>query len=134
MTTPVAECGARVAVRSSDLENMGVSVWAPDANKVVLHVDGADHPMTRAVNGWWSGGRRLPHGAMYGFVIDGQGPFPDPRSPFQPSGVHGLSQHVDHDRFRWSDHRWQAPPLAAAVIYELHIGTSSDAGTFRGAI
>jgi maltooligosyltrehalose trehalohydrolase len=94
----------------------------------------AEEPMTCGVNGWWSAAAPLPHGAIYGYLVDGEGPFPDPRSPFQPWGVHGLSQHVDHAGFPWTDRGWQAPPLGAAVIYELHIGTFSEAGTFTGAI
>src|SRR5437773_2768731 len=90
--------------------------------------------MTYRADGWWTIARRLGSGARYGYVIDGRGAFPDPRSPFQPLGVHGLSQHVDHTQFTWTDQRWQAPPLAAAVIYELHIGTFSEEGTFEGAI
>jgi maltooligosyltrehalose trehalohydrolase len=109
-------------------------VWAPDAHEVVLIVDSVKHPMTRGHDGWWAAVSALRHRATYGYLVDGQGPFPDPRSPFQPDGVHGLSQHVDHRRFAWTDGRWQAPPLGAAVIYELHIGTFSEAGTFAGAI
>src|SRR5688500_8913984 len=109
-------------------------VWAPGAGEVTLIRDGFKHPMVCGDNGWWTAAEALPHGAIYGYVIDGDGPFPDPRSPFQPFGVHGLSQHVDHCGFSWTDHRWQAPPLAAGVIYELHIGTFTEAGTLAGAI
>jgi maltooligosyltrehalose trehalohydrolase len=48
--------------------------------------------------------------------------------------VHGLSQSIDHDAFAWSDAGWQPLPLSAGVIYELHIGTFSETGTFAGAI
>ena len=37
-------------------------------------------------------------------------------------------------RSEWTDARWQAPPLASAVIYEMHIGTFTQEGTFDGAI
>ena len=30
------------------------------------------------------------------FRIDGEGDFPDPYSHFQPEGVHGFSQVIDH--------------------------------------
>jgi maltooligosyltrehalose trehalohydrolase len=78
--------------------------------------------------------RSLPVYRSYAFIVDGQGPFPDPRSMFQPTGVHGWSEGVDHSRFPWSDGHWQAPPLAAAILYELHVGTFSEAGTFEGVI
>jgi maltooligosyltrehalose trehalohydrolase len=41
---------------------------------------------------------------------------------------------VDHAAFRWTDAGWQAPPLAAGLVYELHVGTFTPAGTFDGAI
>jgi len=109
-------------------------VWAPAARQVALELNGRRHDMVRAEHGWWTSDRTVRDGDRYGFVVDAEGPFPDPRSPFQPDGVHGLSQHVDHTRFAWSDDGWQAPPLASAVIYELHVGTFSSVGTFLGAI
>src|SRR6202000_2324467 len=56
------------------------------------------------------------------------------RSPSQPNGVHKLSRMVDHNQFVWTDKTWQAPPLAAALIYELHLGTFTAKGTFLSAI
>jgi maltooligosyltrehalose trehalohydrolase len=109
-------------------------VWAPRAQDLALELNGARSPMRREAGGWWSSFEPREHGASYGFLVDGGGPYPDPRSPYQPDGVHGRSEHVDHTQFRWTDQRWQAPPLSSAVIYELHVGTFSDAGTFEGAI
>ncbi|MCJ7712067.1 MAG: malto-oligosyltrehalose trehalohydrolase, partial [Chloroflexi bacterium] len=93
------------------------------------------HAMTREERGWWSVDvPRAGPGSDYGYVLDGAGPFPDPRSPWQPGGVHALSRTVDHAAFPWSDRGWEAPPLADGVIYELHVGTFTPAGTFEGAI
>ena len=110
------------------------TVWAPRATDVALHIDGRNLPMRRGDGGWWRSDAPIEFGAKYGFVVNGEGPFPDPRSPFQPDGVHGLSQQIDHDAFGWTDLGWQAPPLASAVIYELHIGTFTPDGTFDSAI
>jgi maltooligosyltrehalose trehalohydrolase len=91
--------------------------------------------MVRDDGGWWR--VALPEAnaeVEYRFVLDGGAPLPDPRSPSQPLGVHGPSRLVDHNVFRWSDPRWQAGPLVAAVIYELHIGTFTPEGTFDAAI
>ena len=118
----------------SKLAARPVRVWAPAAAHVALHVDGVESLMTREHDGWWSLRARLQHGSRYGFIVDGEGPLPDPRSPSQPDGVHGLSAYVDHARFRWTDDAWQAPPLAAAVVYEMHVGTFTDDGTFTAAI
>src|SRR5262245_26706032 len=108
-------------------------VWAPHARMLQLDVGGERLWMERDANGWWSGVRVAP-GRDYGFVIDDQGPFPDPRSPYQPHGVHERSRAIDHASFRWTDAGWNAPPLASALIYELHIGTFSNEGTFDSAI
>lgn len=109
-------------------------VWAPSARAVQVVLNGKTLDMQPQAEGWWTAPRQPEHGDRYGFLIEGEGPFPDPKSLSQPDGVHGLSEYVDHARFTWSDARWQAPPLASAVLYELHIGTFTAAGTFTGAI
>lgn len=131
-------------------------VWAPDAERVELELPAepfADRdrmvPMGREDGGWWSVTvDDAGPGTDYLFRVDGGDGRPDPRSPWQPHGVHGPSQVVDHGAFEWHDEGWSAPPLAQAVIYELHVGTftgdrthvaetpGSDyaGGTFRSAI
>ncbi|HVF14565.1 MAG TPA: malto-oligosyltrehalose trehalohydrolase, partial [Acidimicrobiales bacterium] len=70
----------------------------------------------------------------YGFSLDGGEPRPDPRSPWQPDGVHALSRPVDHAAFSWTDGAWPGRRLdGTSVIYELHPGTYSPEGTFDGA-
>lgn len=98
-------------------------------------MDGRRHRMHRGDDGWWSAELSLREGDLdYGFVLDGEGPFPDPRSPWQPNGVHSLSRIVDHSAFAWTDAGFKARPLSQAVIYELHIGTFTPQGTFEAAI
>ena len=110
-------------------------VWAPIAQQVEVEVDGARLPLTAGEGGWWAADAPAAGpGSDYAFVLDGGEPLPDPRSPWQPSGVHGSSRVVEHQAFPWQDQRWQAGPLAAAVLYELHIGTFTPAGTFEAAI
>ncbi|MFO7955358.1 malto-oligosyltrehalose trehalohydrolase [Thioalkalivibrio sp.] len=112
-----------------------VSVWAPEAHQVELECGGSRMPMDRRADGWWSlQTSRVMHGSDYAFRVDGNGPLPDPRSAWQPQGVHGPSRWLDHSRFVWNDAGWQAPPLAAAVIQEIHVGTFTPAGTFDGVI
>jgi malto-oligosyltrehalose trehalohydrolase len=73
-------------------------------------------------------------GVRYRFVLpDGQ-TVPDPASHFQPADVHGPSELIDTRAYRWSDESWRARPWHEAIIYELHVGSFSPAGTFRGAI
>lgn len=109
-----------------------VRVWAPTPERVELQLGAMRQTMRHAGGGWWTTDRELEAGTDYGFVLDGEGPFPDPRSGFQPFGVNGLSRTVDHTAFRWTDGRWQPPPLSSAVLYELHVGTFTRQGTFDG--
>jgi maltooligosyltrehalose trehalohydrolase len=106
-------------------------VWAPAARQVEVVLDGGRVAMTVGAAGWWTA---EAEGLDYAFAVDGADPLPDPRSPWQPRGVHGPSRVVDHAAFRWTDAGWQAPPLAAGLVYELHVGTFTPAGTFDGAI
>lgn len=109
-------------------------VWAPRARHVDFVADGRRTPMDPARGGWWEGPvDALVAGLDYGFALDGGDPLPDPRSPWQPDGVHGLSRWVDHAAFTWHDGDWQPPGLESAVLYELHVGTFTPAGTFDAA-
>ncbi len=111
-------------------------VWAPKAKTLEIEIGrGGRQPLRQANGGWWQ--IDLPEvgsGTDYAYVINGGSPVPDPRSPWQPNGVHGPSRTLDHSTFRWTDRGWQPRPLAAAVIYELHMGTFTPEGTFAAAI
>ncbi|MBD3778724.1 MAG: malto-oligosyltrehalose trehalohydrolase [Micrococcales bacterium] len=115
------------------------SVWAPHAGSVALHLPAADDggaetvPLTRGADGWWTPDRDLPHGTDYAFVLDGGDPRPDPRSPWQPHGVHGPSRVFDATRHDWSDAGWAGLDVRGAVLYELHVGTFTPEGTLDAA-
>jgi maltooligosyltrehalose trehalohydrolase len=110
-------------------------VWAPEAGKVTLHSKDQVLAMTKAAGGWWHvDAPFMKHGVDYAYGVDGKGPFPDPRSFWQPKGIHGPSRWVDHSLFEWTDDGWQPPPLGSAVIYELHLGTFTPEGTCEAAI
>ncbi|MDX6569727.1 MAG: maltooligosyltrehalose trehalohydrolase [Gaiellales bacterium] len=91
-------------------------------------------PMERDRQGYFEATAEAEAGARYGFRLDGGDDLPDPASRWQPYGVHGPSALVDPAAFEWSDGGFRAPPLSELVIYELHIGTFSEAGSFDGAI
>jgi maltooligosyltrehalose trehalohydrolase len=110
------------------------TVWAPGARAVALVVDGAATPMLPTAGGWWAGGTLAP-GDRYGFRVDDDPTvLPDPRSRYQPDGVHGPSETVDLADFGWTDDGWTGRQLAGSVLYELHVGTFTDEGTLDGAI
>jgi maltooligosyltrehalose trehalohydrolase len=108
-------------------------VWAPNAARVDLHLAGGPVPMTRTDGDWWTIGEPLPHGTDYAFALDGGEPRPDPRSPWQPNGVHAPSRTFDTTLHQWSDGGWTGRDVRGAVIYELHVGTFTEEGTLDGA-
>jgi maltooligosyltrehalose trehalohydrolase len=115
-------------------------VWAPDRSSVDLVICSASDarvlPLAREGDGYWSGEYdQAGPGTLYKFRIDGKNEdtYPDPASRFQPSGVHGPSAVVDPSRFPWTDQAFAGPAFDDLVIYELHVGTFSAQGTFRGA-
>src|SRR5450755_735481 len=114
-------------------------VWAPAASRVDAQVDNRRRAMTPDGRGWWSlenvvGGAPVRPGADYGFCIDGAAALPDPRSAWQPHGVHGLSCVVDDAADDWQATGWQGRQVLGHLIYELHVGTFTDEGTFASAI
>ena len=116
------------------------AVWAPDRNRVSVVIGDDRVPLQPAPGGWWRA--ELPdhgHGTDYAFLLDDEsggweGALPDPRSRWQPRGVHGRSRIYDHDAFWWTDDAWTGRTLAGSVLYECHIGTFTDEGTFDAAI
>ncbi len=110
-------------------------VWAPNVKTIGVRVENTVHAMEKSSGGWWQkevAGANA--GTDYAFIVDDSEPaIPDPRSAWQPHGVHGLSRAVDHAAHVWTDAEWQAPPLQSAILYELHIGTFTPEGTFTAA-
>ncbi|HYC56671.1 MAG TPA: malto-oligosyltrehalose trehalohydrolase [Candidatus Binatia bacterium] len=110
---------------------MIVRVWAPAARRVECVIEGKARAMQREQRGHWT--CEVEIGASYAFLLDGEGPFPDPRSRWQPRGVHEASVALRLDEFEWKDDTFTPVPLSHAVLYELHVGTFSPSGTYAGA-
>jgi maltooligosyltrehalose trehalohydrolase len=111
------------------------TVWAPAASRVDVVIDGSDdaHPLASGENGYFSAEvAGIGAGTRYRYRLDGGDAIPDPCSRFQPEGVHGLSEVIDSASFQWSDAEWPGIDLRNQIIYELHVGTYSEAGTFDG--
>ncbi|MFK4084077.1 malto-oligosyltrehalose trehalohydrolase [Kribbella sp. NPDC020789] len=110
------------------------TVWASNASSVDLVLRDGVLPMHEGSDGWWS--REVAeahHGTDYAFAVDGSNPLPDPRSPWQPDGVHGFSRVFDAGRFRWTDSEWTGRDVRGSVFYELHLGTFTPEGTLAAA-
>ncbi|GLY42262.1 malto-oligosyltrehalose trehalohydrolase [Amycolatopsis sp. NBRC 101858] len=111
---------------------MRFSVWAPAARRVRVSVDAGVHEMTAGDGGWWHADA---DGVNYAFLLDDSADrLPDPRSRWQPHGVHQESRVYDHAEFEWTDDAWHGRQLPGGVVYELHVGTFTEGGTFDAAI
>jgi len=109
------------------------SLWAPAAKRVDL-VGAATVAMNRQEAGWFRAA--VPEagpGYRYRFRIDGEVEVPDPASAFQPEDVFGPSEVIARD-YAWQASEWRGRPWHEAAILELHVGTFTEAGTFRAAI
>jgi hypothetical protein len=72
---------------------MKLEVWAPNARTVMVRVGNESLAMTRKENGYWEAEAAMASaGADYFFVVDNKIPMPDPRSAYQPHGIHGASR------------------------------------------
>ncbi len=112
-------------------------LWAPAARRVDLCLENRDQavrlPMVAEDAGWFervTGQAEV--GSRYRFRIDGGVQVPDPASRYNPEDVHGPSEVFDPQGFTWQDEGWRGRPWIDAVIYELHIGSFTPAGTFLG--
>ena len=106
-----------------------LTVWAPNRTTVQTLLDGHLLDMTRDGE-WWALPQPVEDGQRYQFVLDGGNPLPDPRSRYQPEGVHGPSQvYVPREPAPWD-----GLDLKGRVLYEMHIGTFTEQGTFTAAI
>jgi malto-oligosyltrehalose trehalohydrolase len=125
--------GARV-----DADGVTFRLWAPGASRVELGLDddrGSTrwHGLSRAEAGWYEATMSEARaGTRYRYRIDGDLVIPDPASRWNPGDVHGASAVVDAASFDWHDGPWRGRPWHEAVVYELHVGTFSPQGTFRG--
>ncbi len=114
-------------------------VWAPTPAKVelqILHRDGSvlRFPMQQDPSGYWDA--LVPDvraGTRYNFLLSDSHALPDPASRHQPGGAAGPSAVTSSD-FGWTDAAWEGVPLERYIIYELHVGTFSEQGTFEGVI
>jgi maltooligosyltrehalose trehalohydrolase len=118
-------------------------VWAPRHENVELHILASMKaaaaprdrrvPMSRTLNGYHEViVDDCGEGTRYLYVL-GEKERPDPASRHQPEGVHKASEVIGSD-FRWHDGGWTGIALEGFVVYELHVGTFTDEGTFDAII
>ena len=116
--------------------NVRFALWAPAANQVDVVLSGSNQtetlPLERRDLGWFELVTAANPGDQYSFRINQGQIIPDPASRFQPNDVHKPSEVIQPAAFDWQDQSWRGRPWEESVIYELHVGTFSDSGTFAG--
>ena len=109
-------------------------LWAPDEKQLRVRTDTGDLPMEAVGDGWFElVTDQVPVGAGYSFVLDDDSVVPDPASRAQTGDVHGPSRLVDPGAYQWRT-EWSGRPWRETVIYEMHVGTFTEGGTFQSAI
>jgi len=121
-------------------------VWAPSAASVDLVLpagpdgrptadparpaDPVRVPCAAGPGGWWTADvPQAGHGTDYWYSLDGGAPLPDPRSAWQPAGVHGPSRVFDPGRYRWWTPDRPGFAVLGSVVHEVHVGTFTAGGT-----
>ncbi len=117
-------------------EGVHFRVWAPRCRRVEVVFEGEAGELELApeAGGYFSGlVAGAGDGALYRYRLDGGDSYPDPASRFQPEGPHGPSQVADPAKFRWTDAEWKGAGREGQVVYEMHIGTFTQDGTWAAA-
>ncbi len=115
--------------------NARFALWAPTAKGVVLETEtngtSTRTQMRPKASGWYEASvLDAGAGTRYRYRIDDELDVPDPASRFNPDGVHGWSLLLDPRRFDWHDEEWRGHAWHELVIYELHVGTFTQEGTY----
>lgn len=115
------------------------NMWAPsvvDVQLCLFRPNGAEdiRPMDRSGDGWFSRTiKDIGAGQRYQYVVNDLR-VPDPASRCQDEDVHGPSIVVNPAAYDWRDSSWKGLPWEQTILYELHVGTFTKEGTFRGVI
>jgi len=110
-------------------------LWAPSQETVALVLEDQQRtlPMTPLEDGFFAVTSDVARaGSRYRFQLEDGYRVPDPASRHQPGDVHGPSELIDPHAYAWQHPTWRGRPWHETVLYELHVGTFSEEGTFDG--
>jgi maltooligosyltrehalose trehalohydrolase len=128
----------KIGADYSDRGRCEFVVWAPlvkDLSLKILSSNEQMMPMKRCGDGYWRVSlENISRKSLYLFRLENERERPDPASHFQPKGVHGPSQVIDHNSFKWEDKDWRGIDLSEMIMYELHAGTFTPEGDFDSII
>lgn len=123
-----------IGIRFGNNSEADICIWAPKARNLSLVLkSGKEITLSKDGFGYFTTTTPdIKPGDRYKIRPDNNNLLPDPVSIHQPEGVHGHSQAVDLESFRWTDTQWQNPQLRDYILYELHTGTFTSRGSFDG--
>jgi len=133
------QCDHRISAKSWGAEytapgEMRFRIWAPAVQTLSLRLGDEDVPMSPVGDGWYElVASNIAPGTPYSFVLPDGTSVPDPAGRALESDVHGRSLVVDPTAYRWKTTGWKGRPWSEAVIYEIHVSTFTDDGTFAAA-
>ena len=120
-------------------EDRGVAdfaVWAPQRDRVRVQLDGVTHAMTPRRGGLVAGRAwtrpRAPATPTCSTTTPRRCPTPAPAA--SPTACTARRSSTTTSAFFWTDRSWTGRQLPGSVLYELHVGTFTEAGTFDTAI
>ncbi|MFO0914997.1 MAG: malto-oligosyltrehalose trehalohydrolase [Pirellulales bacterium] len=114
-------------------------VWGPKCDSLGIQLvrdgqsDAGLFPMARSEDGMFVVRAPAANGTRYWVRLPNGQLRPDPATRFQSDGVHGPSQLVDTTEFRPRTVSWRGIPKSQWILYELHVGTFTEEGTYRAA-
>jgi maltooligosyltrehalose trehalohydrolase len=128
----------RLPVGAEPVADGGVHfrVWAPDHKQLELVLDHGEAPvlMEAEPGGYFSAyAASARPGTLYRFRLTDGTLAPDPASRYQPQGPRGPSAVIDPDTYPWTDGKWAGVRQERQIVYELHVGSFTRAGTWRAA-
>jgi malto-oligosyltrehalose trehalohydrolase len=109
-------------------------LWAPAEGRVVLVLNGIDVAMTKAGDGWHRTETKARFGSTYAFALEDGRLVSDPASRQQAGPLDGPSILPDPNSYEWTNAAWKGRPWEETVVYEIHIGTFTQQGTFLAAL
>lgn len=108
-----------------------IKVWSPTAEQIAIVFDQEQINLNKEDFHYWTlTTDKIKPGIQYKFLFNNKDQYPDPASLSQPNGVHEKSEAIELKKFKWTDDNWINIPLEEYIIYELHTGTFTPAGTF----
>lgn len=126
----LGEGRCQFTVWAPKVDSIAVQILAPEQQTIALT---CQHDEQWHLGYWQATVEQVYPGTLYRYLLNDFEAHPDPASYFQPHGVHGPSQVVEH-QFEWTDQAWSGVSLEAMIFYELHVGTFTPEGTFEAII